>query len=588
MSRSIPQDCRTPMRITPAHSRILESRLRRRLGRLGVSRIALLGAGQFSRALLDTLDSPAAFAGATIASIIDESCSAGAKPIRGVPVVRWADAARCDAVVVATPMHEPAILRRALRGGFGAIPVLGLHTVEDERELNVDALLLPETAWFGLDLPGLIEQSGRTCTIASATGLPGFDRIDTAPFWRANADQPTDRIAWDGLDLFGFVKGSAACLLGRVDIDPASDRATLTPLMDETIRIHESALRTFSGADAPGLVVVANGLLHHQRAVAEAALRCGKTAIAIEASCFPGLCHLELGSAQTGARCALGRSCRDRLEGRAFTEDRRHRVVSYLRDRDPHTERRTDSASQPQPEAPAALRRRLDIPDGHRVLLLLGQVCTDTTLVYDAPVIGDIPALARLAARVVARTPGWTLVIKPHPKESTGADPIAGKPYTQGAHERLLDDPIISEPHVRLVGPTEHNVYALMELAGAGLAINSQSALEMTAMFAKPVCLVGRSAFTGGGFTWDVAHRSALAPTLRAMLADPALTAGQHDAALRYVDHAVFENLIPARTSTPAQALARDNEAIRVLLGGAAIPESMSIFEAKAPATITA
>ncbi|MCB9847860.1 MAG: hypothetical protein H6814_05545 [Phycisphaeraceae bacterium] len=563
------------MRISPAHARILESRLSRRLEQLGAERIALLGAGRFTRALLETTQSSDGFAGAPIDAIIDESGSAIGHAIHGVPVVGSAEETVCDAIVIATPMHERAVLDRAALGVYGDIPVIGLHTIEDERELEVDALLLAETAWFGLDLPGLIVRSGRSCTIAAATGLPGAGAIDTVAFWEDQRDTHADEVRWEGLELYEFVKGSAACLLGTANIDRSAHRETLTALMDETIRIHESAMRIFAKPHSPRIVVVANGLLHHQRAVAEAALRSGRRAIAIEASCFPGLCHLELGSAQTGARCALGRSIRDRLEGAALTDLQRQRTTAYLRSRAPHKEQRTDSASQPPPVSPRAIRRELGIPEGGRVLLLLGQVCTDTTLIYDAPVTNDVVELSRLASDVVADMPGWTLVIKPHPKESTGADPIAGRPYTRGAYDRLRDEPMARAPHVRLVGPAQYNVYTLMELADAGLAINSQSALEMIAMFARPVCLVGRAAFSGAGFTVDVAHRAALAPTLRAMLDNPELTRRQHDMALRYVDAAVFENLIPSDVRTPDAAMARDNEAIRALLGDAVGPGSI-------------
>jgi len=573
------------MRISTEHARLLQRQQAPRLRSRSARRIALLGAGQFTRALLGALDHPAQFAGATITAILDENAQRGGDTIGSAPVVRSLDGCEIDALVIATPMHEPALLRRAAAGAFGAVPVLGMHTIESEAELDVDTLLLPETAWFGLDLPGLLRQAGRSCVIAGAAGMPGFHDVITDEFWAEHAKTPAQRLSWDELDLFEFVRGSAACLLGRARIDPAADRDTLTSLMEETIRIYESAHRSFSSSRAPGTVVVANGLLHHQRAVAEAALRAGKRAVAIEASCFPGLCHLELGAAQTGARSAMGRAVRDRLEGRTLTSVRRERIASYLRDRNPHAERRIDSASQPPPESAQSLRRILDIPDDHRVLLLLGQVCTDTTLVYDAPVFNDVPELARAAAAVVAETPGWTLVIKPHPKEQTGLDPVAGRPYAHTAHDRLKQDPITSLPHACLVGPTDHNVYALMRLASAGLAINSQSALEMTAMFGKPVCLVGRAAFSGWGFTRDVAQREAFEPTLRALLDAPTLTPEQHDLALKHADHAVFEFLIPTDVRTPAEALRRDNEALHALLAREGVP---SVIESKPEPSFTA
>jgi hypothetical protein len=99
------------------------------------------------------------------------------------------------------------------------------------------------------------------------------------------------------------------------------------------------------------------------------------------------------------------------------------------------------------------------------------------------------------------------------------------------------------------------------------LSMNSQAALEMIAMFTKPVCLVGRSAFSGAGFTRDVARLEDFDQTLRELLADPSLSQQQHDRALLHVDRLVFNTLIPTSASSPGQLLSRKNDAAKALLG---------------------
>ncbi len=542
----------------------IESRVATRLSSIGADRIALLGAGKFTRGLLSHIGDDHQFAGALVTGIIDESGAEQPTEMQGIPLLRSAREADCDAVVVSTPMHEPEILRRSGRGEFGAMPIIGPHTIADPRELRVDTLLLPESAWFGLDLPGLLEQAGKSFILASATGLPGFDLIDTAPFWSEHRDTPADRLVWDDLDLHDVVKGSAACVLGRADIDPVADRQTLVQLVDEGIRIYESAVRCFSGAGAPSSVVVANGLLHHQRAVAEAALRCGTRVFAVESSCFPALCRVEritdfnrMTSAPHVQQPAI-----------ELDEARRSRVTSYFEKRTPHTEVRVDSAPQPAPGTTESIRGRLGIDENNRVLLLLGQVCTDTALVYRAPFVNDVVRLAQLASEVVSGFPRWTLLIKPHPKEASGVDPVAGNPYLQGAFDRLRLDPIVQQPHVRLVEPSEHSVYALMRLADAGLTINSQSAMEMVAMYAKPVCLVGQAPFGGAGFTRDATSTAEITSALKAVLESPVLAARQHDLALRYVHDELFEHLVPTDESAALNIMPRRNPALAALMSG--------------------
>lgn len=552
------------MHCSSTYASHIESRVATRLSSISADRIALLGAGKFTRGLLSHIGDDHQFAGALVTGIIDESGAEQPRDLQGIPPLRSASDADCDAVVVSTPMHEPEILRRSRLGEFGSLPVIGPHTIADLSECRVDTLLLPESAWFGLDLPGLLEQVGSSFVIASATGLPGFDLVDTAPFWSEHRDTSADRLVWDDLDLHDVVKGSAACVLGRANIDPVADRLTLVQLVDEAIRIYESAVRCFSGADAPSSVVVANGLLHHQRAVAEAALRCGARVFALESSCFPALCRAE--PITSFNPMMLASSVQQSVI--ELDEARRGRVTAYLKDRTPHIEVRIDSAPQPAPVTADSIRARLGIDENNRVLLLLGQVCTDTALMYRAPFVNDIVRLAQIASEVVSEFPRWTLLIKPHPKEASGVDPIAGNPYMQGAFDRLRHNPVVQQPHVRLVEPSEYSVYALMRLADAGLSINSQSALEMVAMYAKPVCLVGQAPFGGAGFTRDATSTAEIILALKTMLESPVLAAHQHDLALRYVHDELFEHLVPTDEPAALNIMQRGNPTLAVLLSG--------------------
>jgi capsule polysaccharide export protein KpsC/LpsZ len=194
----------------------------------------------------------------------------------------------------------------------------------------------------------------------------------------------------------------------------------------------------------------------------------------------------------------------------------------------------------------AAVRGRLGFAADERMLLLLGQVRSDTTLSYDAPVIDSVVALAEHAAAAVRSHTGcrWRLVVKPHPKEADGRDPVFDCGYGDATYRELLACDALSDERVTVLAPNEVNVYALMDAADAALTITSQSGLEYVAWSGRPCVVVGDAFYGRNGFTVDVGDMSGVVPAIASVLHDPSPKRDVRAKALRFIGGMLDEALV--------------------------------------------
>lgn len=424
------------------------------------------------------------------------------------------------------------------------------HGVDLDTLATCDALVLPSASWFGVDWSSVLASDGHRAVVAEAHELPGYrtSEADLAADEAASACRNGQWPIHHGLDTRETCRGSLACL--HNGLDDVDDPIAAWPVIERFVRTLEAYLHAFAHAPRCRTVVVCNGLHHDGRAAVEAARLAGRHALAVESCCFPGLMYAETLTGITGNQSSLGRLLADRLRARPFTDDRRRRTMSFLR---------THLANRMGADAPSAeaIRSELRIPEDNRILLMLGQVRSDTTLAYDAPVVDRATDLAARAFEAVRDDPTWTLVIKPHPKEVAGRDPAFHRSYDNATYAELASLPFANHERVRLLAPDQLNVYALMAAADAAITITSQSALEFVAGFARPAVVVGDAFFARAGFTVDVAHRSGVVPAVRELLRSPTLDSQAHEHALRFVDAMVHEHLVPINTPMPQSSINR-------------------------------
>ena len=158
------------------------------------------------------------------------------------------------------------------------------------------------------------------------------------------------------------------------------------------------------------------------------------------------------------------------------------------------------------PHAPVA--KPIDQP----YVLFLGQVYTDSSVVFGLAEWSEpIQIISKLAEWCSQR--GYRLVIKLHPKEAQGKDPVLGRPYHQLTFRKIRETPGLMERlalhGVVIDSENSLDTYDLIEKSAFAVTINSQAGLE-AAMIGKAVVVCGRCFYGGLGFTLDAPSPSLL------------------------------------------------------------------------------
>jgi 2-polyprenyl-3-methyl-5-hydroxy-6-metoxy-1,4-benzoquinol methylase len=249
----------------------------------------------------------------------------------------------------------------------------------------------------------------------------------------------------------------------------------------------------------PHAVIVFQGGLYDSRCILECAKRRGIKVIAMENCLLGDHALVDSHSGFILNRHSLAEQGRTLYANRAITDDRLDPVL-FFRDRlslktTDHRTGGTDIAT-------------LGLPSDKKIILLLGQVASDASIVMDSPIYRTTAEFIIAAAALAAANPGWFLVVRLHPKEAWHVD-TRGR--SDGPGDYLWDNTLqavknseFSLPdNCLLVSDPGISTYELMERADVGLTINSQAGLEML-LLGKPVVTAGRCFYAGNGFTIDV------------------------------------------------------------------------------------
>lgn len=138
-------------------------------------------------------------------------------------------------------------------------------------------------------------------------------------------------------------------------------------------------------------------------------------------------------------------------------------------------------------------------------ILFLGQVYTDASMIYGLNNFNHPIELIGLLLEWLEKN-NHSLLIKLHPKEHTGKNPITQKPYADVTYRLILEhhsDRIARLGHRILIdSKNEYDTYDLIEQSDLVATANSQAGLE-AAIMGKSV-IHGRQCFYGGlGFTHE-------------------------------------------------------------------------------------
>lgn len=127
-------------------------------------------------------------------------------------------------------------------------------------------------------------------------------------------------------------------------------------------------------------------------------------------------------------------------------------------------------------------------------VLYLGQVFTDASLIFNQ--CDYSKDCVKLINEIIANTKslGKQVVIKLHPKEHHGFDPVNFRPYDKLTHRKLLDAGIseASDEGIFIDSEDRWSTFELMQNASLAITINSQSGFEAM-LLGKEVISCGNS-----------------------------------------------------------------------------------------------
>jgi hypothetical protein len=139
--------------------------------------------------------------------------------------------------------------------------------------------------------------------------------------------------------------------------------------------------------------------------------------------------------------------------------------------------------------------------DGDNFILFLGQVFTDTSILFSAEE-GWGPIEVIRALKQESTRHSLDLQIKLHPKEYAGKSSLAGKMYDSLTYRKMKAVPGLLDSGIQVDCNNSLDTYDLIKKAALVVTMNSQAGLE-AALFEKPVICCAQSNYSNLGFTLD-------------------------------------------------------------------------------------
>lgn len=164
-----------------------------------------------------------------------------------------------------------------------------------------------------------------------------------------------------------------------------------------------------------------------------------------------------------------------------------------------------------------------DAPGRRPFILFLGQVFTDSAVLFG---LGRWHSPQALISTVIeqAKKHGLDVVIKLHPKEQMGCDPVQNKPYSKLTLRKLQANEVTSqqlqEPFVHVDTENQFDTFDLMKRAKVAVTLTSQTGLEAS-IRGLPTVVAGNAFYNGLGFTFDAANPSELSSAIEEALREP-------------------------------------------------------------------
>lgn len=426
-------------------------------------------------------------------------------------------------------------------------------------------LVVGTSNWAGINWSKVFAGSYWVQKLYAVDRVTPNDLINLA---RSRSDGEAEFIEWDDRDVEQVAyRGYSLWELSKTGILASLEWTQLPAPLDERTRrvvqyYFERMKRLIDGieeyydAHPVDTVVVSQGASPMSRPFVEAARRRGINVVATENSFLGEYFIADNATGMIINRHRASRLAGDYLPVNMVSENERVEFQERLARARRRKLKEHSTGQNPQPGVSDDLFRRIA---GRRVALFLGQVMVDASIIMDG---GDFKNPIDLIVRCVvyfAKQPDWYLIIRLHPKESTGkswvntensfgtppGEPQGPLPYDnltyRGLVERLGSDHGASYEIIPDAGTSTD---ALMNLADVGITITSQAGLEM-ALIHKRVVVCGDAFYARKGFTYDVSRDNQLETTLNEALRQLQMTESECHAADRFGKYLLDEFFFP-------------------------------------------
>ncbi len=343
-------------------------------------------------------------------------------------------------------------------------------------------------------------------------------------------------ISYDGFYLWALSKTAILGALQRTVVGEISE----TEL--EIIRhFYRQTVLCLTGAQkimderSPSVLLACQGCPHVIRPVVEEARRRGMITVAAEGSFHKDYFYCDNLTGMIINRHSGSRVLGDWLPTRVLTDAQRQEVRRFVATlgQSKRKQHLTDGIRSAE-----EIRQFLKIPEDRKIAVFIGQVMTDASIIMDSPIFPDPLDLINRTVRFFESKPDWILVIRLHPKESTGGFRVAndkiwtdlGMPivngfllYNDATLKRIQSLNLQENECVRIVAGQDVNTSALLDMADMGITCNSQAGFEMILRY-KSVVVAGDAFYARKGFSFDVGHESALEGALDYAVSHPVMS----------------------------------------------------------------
>lgn len=322
------------------------------------------------------------------------------------------------------------------------------------------------------------------------------------------------QLNFNGLNLWDICRVSIVKELGRLPSEEANERELST-----IGKYFRWARQCYAGVVSyldkvkPHMVVVCQGGVFDSRIILECAKQRGLRVIGVENSFLPDYAFVDSYSGFIINRHELAErepvNYRSHLQLNSSSDIQKIWSEQLERKSSEHRTGGVDAAT-------------LGLPSDKKIILLLGQVANDASIVMDSTIFKTTADFVVEVANIAGRHADWFLVVRLHPKEawhvdSSGRDDFPGEYLWDNTLQAINAAGVKLPDNCVVVSGPDVSTYQLMERSQVGATINSQAGLEML-LLGKPVVTAGRCLYANKGFTHDVGQRDNLEAALVAAM----------------------------------------------------------------------